>query len=44
MVGTSDVDSTSAYSTSSSSSSEDEGDRHTGQKVIQEPEWAELLC
>jgi hypothetical protein len=32
MVGTSDVDSSSAYSTSSSSSSEDEGDRCKGRK------------
>jgi hypothetical protein len=32
MVGTSDVDSSSAYSTSSSSSSEDEGDRHKNKK------------
>jgi hypothetical protein len=33
MVGASDVDSSSVYSTSSSSSSEDEGDRHKGKKV-----------
>jgi hypothetical protein len=32
MVGASDVDSSSAYSTSSLSSSEDEGDRHKGRK------------
>jgi hypothetical protein len=32
MVGASDVDSSSVYSTSSSSSSEDEGDRHKGRK------------
>jgi hypothetical protein len=32
MVGASDVDSSSAYSTLSSSSSEDEGDRHKGRK------------
>jgi hypothetical protein len=32
MVGARDVDSNSAYSTSSSSSSEDEGDRHKGRK------------
>jgi hypothetical protein len=32
MVGASDVDSSSAYSTSNSSSSEDEGDRHKGRK------------
>jgi hypothetical protein len=32
MVGASDVDSSSAYSTSSSCRSEDEGDRHKGRK------------
>jgi hypothetical protein len=32
MVGASDVDSSSAYSTSRSSSSEDEGDRRKGRK------------
>jgi hypothetical protein len=41
MVGASDVDSSSAYSTSSLSSSEDEGAQ--GQEVVQEPEWAKLL-
>jgi hypothetical protein len=33
MVGASDIDSSSVYSTSSSSSSEDEGDRHKSRKL-----------